>query len=72
MTTTERPEVVALAENRKRIPFHCGSQCPMADAEKDYDEATNPDDLYPCGWRHWCPWCGDCEYCYGEGPHEWD
>ncbi len=20
----------------------------------------------------WCPWCGDCEYCYDEGPHDWD
>jgi len=56
----------------ERIPFHCANECPMADAEKDYSLETNPRDLYPCGQRHWCPWCGDCEYCYGEGPHEWD
>ena len=51
--------------------MHCGNQCPMEDESKDYS-ANNPDDLYPCGWRHWCPWCGDCEFCYDEGPHEWD
>jgi hypothetical protein len=53
------------------VPFHCGNDCPMADIPKDYS-AENVRDLYPCGWRHWCPWCGDCEYCNDEGPHEWD
>ena len=54
------------------VPFHCGNDCPMEDVPKDYNAETNPRDLYPCGWRHWCPWCGDCEYCYDEGPHSWD
>ena len=66
MTTRDTPEAVP-----QKVPFHCASNCPMRDVPKDYS-AANPDDLYPCGWRHWCPWCGDCEYCYGEGPHDWD
>jgi len=44
--------------------MHCGAKC-----EAEYVDET---DSYACGWRHWCPWCGDCEYCYDEGPHEWD
>ena len=47
-------------------PMHCGNSCPVPGPP---DPAT---DLYPCGWRHWCPWCGDCEYCYETGPHSWD
>jgi hypothetical protein len=50
----------------EREPFHCANDCPV---KGDYNVTT---ELYACGWRHWCPWCGDCEYCYGEGPHEWD
>jgi hypothetical protein len=52
------------------IPFHCGNECPV-EGEKDYSD-DNEHDVYPCGYRHWCPWCGDCEYCYDRGPHEWD
>ena len=43
------------------VPFHCGNSCSWPESE--FDE---------CPQRHWCPWCGDCEYCYGIGPHEWD
>jgi hypothetical protein len=46
------------------ISMHCANDCTA-----EYNVDT---DLYNCGWRHWCPWCGDCEYCYEEGPHEWD
>jgi hypothetical protein len=59
------------ARERTAIQFHCANECPMADIEKDWSTA-NEHDTYPCGYRHWCPWCGDCEYCYGEGPHDWD
>lgn len=54
-------------QSAQAIPFHCGNNCPAGDDPGDPDT-----DLYPCGYRHWCPWCGDCEYCYGTGPHEWD
>jgi hypothetical protein len=54
-----------------RYPMHCGNECPHPDA-KDPDYGPDDDDIYPCGWRHWCPRCLDCEYCYGPGPHEWD
>ena len=43
----------------ERPPYHCGVKCPW----------TGPGD---CPQRHWCPWCGDCEYCYDPGPHSWD
>lgn len=50
----------------EKVPFHCANNCPIGGQP---DDST---DLYPCGYRHWCPWCGDCEFCYDEGPHEWD
>jgi hypothetical protein len=49
------------------ISMHCANDCPYPDAKFDLETG-----LYPCGYRHWCPWCGDCEYCYDEGPHDWD
>lgn len=52
---------------KTEIPWHCANECPVKEGKYDYER-----EVYPCGYRHWCPFCGDCEYCYEPGPHEWD